>query len=280
MEVLVESDECMRRVTMTLIEMLRDRGYNMEHEKAIYERFSAHELPTSNYKLEGKALNHTTGRRIAYTMRTEAPSATYTKEDTIKHVKNTYMPFLKTNVNAESSPDRVHSVIVILDKPLQSSTYNNNHLGDDIEVFLKRDLLFNVTKHALVPEHRLLRKTEKSVTLKILHLKEEDLKGLHQNDPIVCYFGGKIGDIFYIQRFEVLNTGPVRSRPELRVVKYVAEKDETKPAAIIKARAHHMPKGIEYEKWRNMRMPRIRVFQPVPELDDWLIEEESVDFDE
>lgn len=269
MKVLADSNECMRLVALTVIEMLRDRGYDMDHENDTYERFSNLETPSDDYKFEGEALHRSNGRRVAYTTRSELPSAIYTKEDTIKGVEDTYLPFLSDLQKADASTKGVHSVLLILDKPLMSSTYHNNgYLGDTIEVFLKRDLLFNVTKHVLVPEHRLLTKLEKTVMLKMLQVAEEDLKGIHQNDPIVRYFGGRIGDIFYIQRFEPLNTGPVRSRPELRIVRYIAEKEETKPAALIRERAYYTRKGIIYEKYRNTRLPSIRNFRRVPELDD------------
>jgi DNA-directed RNA polymerase subunit H (RpoH/RPB5) len=72
----------------------------------------------------------------------------------------------------------------------------------NITIFLGDNLLFNVTKHFLVPKHTLLTDDEKTALLK--QTNEKNLLGrlpkIFETDPISKYFGAVPGQVFKIMR--------------------------------------------------------------------------------
>lgn len=260
--------ESVRRSTITLIEMLTDRGYDMSGLSDVYERFSRHELPSDDFNLRGSAVNPTTHKRIAYVAIFASEKSTYTQQAPVIDTEREFLPLLKPTERAEDHPDRVHSLLFILDKPLQRTTYND--FNRNTEAFKIDDLLYNVTKHALVPKHRILTSLEKTILLRITNIQEEDMHGMHVHDPVARYYGARLGDVFFIQRFETENTGIVRSRAELRIVRFVSEPKahETVPPPLVKQRNYHKTEGESIEKWKSSRARNLTKLRRVPELDN------------
>lgn len=77
--------------------------------------------------------------------------------------------------------------------------------GINVELFLIDDLQFNITKHSLVPKHILLNKKFKKELLKFYNITEIQLPLIHLSDPICQYYGAKRGDLFKIERETVSN---------------------------------------------------------------------------
>ncbi|KAH9411125.1 RNA polymerase Rpb5 [Ordospora pajunii] len=69
-----------------------------------------------------------------------------------------------------------------------------------IEVFLVEELVFNKTKHAWVPPHRILSREEREAVLKSLKLNPQDLPRIQKSDVIARYFGARQGDVMEIIR--------------------------------------------------------------------------------
>lgn len=73
--------------------------------------------------------------------------------------------------------------------------------SDKMQFFHISKLLFNVTKHKLVPRHQLLTNDEKNVLKIKLHLESlGQLPCIQKQDPICQYYGAQPGDVFKIYR--------------------------------------------------------------------------------
>ncbi|XBW38500.1 hypothetical protein QEN19_004090 [Hanseniaspora menglaensis] len=69
-----------------------------------------------------------------------------------------------------------------------------------IECFHETNLIVNITKHVLVPNHLKLNLEEKNELLKTYRLKESQLPRIQKSDPIALYLGLKRGDVVKIIR--------------------------------------------------------------------------------
>jgi DNA-directed RNA polymerase I, II, and III subunit RPABC1 len=69
-----------------------------------------------------------------------------------------------------------------------------------LEVFRRQELSFNVTKHKLVPPHRIVPTAERKQLLANLSCKASALPKIRETDPVVRYLGCPVGTILEIER--------------------------------------------------------------------------------
>lgn len=69
-----------------------------------------------------------------------------------------------------------------------------------VELFCSDELLYNVSRHVLVPKHTLLDSSQKADVLKKYKVHERNMPFISKTDPVCKYYGGKPGDLFHIMR--------------------------------------------------------------------------------
>lgn len=69
-----------------------------------------------------------------------------------------------------------------------------------VEVFCEEDLLVNITKHRLMPPHKVLEDSEKALFLKNSNITEEQLPIIKITDRVARYYGMQRGDLVRIKR--------------------------------------------------------------------------------
>lgn len=79
-------------------------------------------------------------------------------------------------------------------------------LRADAELFEARRLVFNVTRHALVPKHVVLDEAQKRDVLARFHAREADLQTISIWDPVAKYYGMREGQVVMVVRVSE-NTG-------------------------------------------------------------------------
>jgi DNA-directed RNA polymerase I, II, and III subunit RPABC1 len=94
------------------------------------------------------------------------------------------------------------SIIIIQEKitPFAKQSLTEMQPKYLIEVFKESELLVNITKHILVPEHRVLTVEEKQTLLARYKVKETQLPRIQFNDPVARYYGMSRGQVVRIVR--------------------------------------------------------------------------------
>ena len=90
-------------------------------------------------------------------------------------------------ISREKPPSNVYNVIT-------AEPYKN------VQIFRLSELLFNPTKHALVPKHTLLNNEEAKDICLFTKSDRKDFPKINKDDPIAKYYGMKPGDICRIER--------------------------------------------------------------------------------
>lgn len=101
--------------------------------------------------------------------------------------------------------DNVNRAIIILQTGLtpyaRQAVERVNDAGRfRMEVFLENEMLVNITKHQLVPQHTVLSPEDKKALLVRYKLKESQLPRIQKTDPIARYYGLVHGQVVKITR--------------------------------------------------------------------------------
>lgn len=214
------------KVKTTLTEMLRDRGYNITNDNW---------LLTENIKIRDFIHHY---ERISGTFK-EALSNTYEKDDDPTGRSSLRVVFpetpMKGGEKATIGKERIDrilkhmtenditKVIIVTETALTpgSAGQLTNFPAWTLEHFMYKELAYNLTKHFLVPKHRLMSLDEITSFLSKNDLDIENIPVMSFRDPIARYYGAKPGDLFEIERFDILGASMVPDSIAHRAVREI-----------------------------------------------------------
>jgi DNA-directed RNA polymerase I, II, and III subunit RPABC1 len=102
----------------------------------------------------------------------------------------------RNNVNDTYGED-TNIIYVVKSKP---NTFVYKEIKENDEIFLFNELVFNRTKHRLVPKHVMLNETEKKEVLTTYDCRDTQIPRMVTTDFLARYYGAKAGDMFKIYR--------------------------------------------------------------------------------
>lgn len=196
------------KVKKTQIEMMRDRGYNVNDELEIlgyqpsqfedhYNKIMATNKVASFQAALNKVYFSADGTPV-YVYYPDMPTGKQITSAQIAPLINLLEPI----ITGTEKTYRVRHVIIIAGATIHSDARNNlAKLKDiNIETFLYDQLYSNPTGFFMTPKHELLSPEEAKEYLKQKGFKPTDMPQLSFQDPIVRYYGAKPGRIFRITR--------------------------------------------------------------------------------
>jgi DNA-directed RNA polymerase I, II, and III subunit RPABC1 len=102
----------------------------------------------------------------------------------------------RNNVNDTYGED-TNIIYVVKSKP---NTFVYKEIKENDEIFLFNELVFNRTKHRLIPKHVMLNETEKKEVLTTYDCRDTQIPRMVTTDFLARYYGAKAGDMFKIYR--------------------------------------------------------------------------------
>jgi DNA-directed RNA polymerase I, II, and III subunit RPABC1 len=176
------------KVRETILEMISDRGYYVpESENITFEQFI---LKYNNKNIDIFINDEVKNKKIYVHFHNDIKN--FSKGD----LKN-----IMQKVISEFSDQDITLILLLrekensaVSKELTKEAYKN------VEVFLKKNMLFNITHHVLVPKHILLSKEEEKDLLEKYNTNKGKLPKISKVDPIAKYYGMKSDQICKIIR--------------------------------------------------------------------------------
>nr|AAM66962.1 putative DNA-directed RNA polymerase 23kD subunit [Arabidopsis thaliana] len=167
------------------LQILRDRGYEVSDEDI---NLSLHDF------------------RTVYGERPDVDrlriSALH-RSDSTKKVKIVFFGTSMVKVNAIRSvvadilsQETITGLILVLQNHVTNQALKAIELFSfKVEIFQITDLLVNITKHSLKPQHQVLNDEEKTTLLKKFSIEEKQLPRISKKDAIVRYYGLEKGQV-------------------------------------------------------------------------------------
>jgi len=175
------------KVRQTLLEMIEDRGYFVpDIEKITFEQFV---IKYDNKNIDIYIKNNDS--KIFY-IHFHNESKNFSKNDLKNIMQKIISTYGDENIN-----------LILLLKEKENSAISKELSKDmykNVEIFLKKNMIFNVTKHIYVPKHILLNKEEELELLEKYNTTKGKLPKLSKTDPIAKYYGMKNDQICKIIR--------------------------------------------------------------------------------
>jgi DNA-directed RNA polymerase I, II, and III subunit RPABC1 len=176
------------KVRQTLLEMIQDRGYDIsENQKITLEEFI---ILYNNKNLDIFINDEENNKKIYIHFHNE-----------VKNFSKSDLKSLTQKIIEQYEDQDINLILLLrekensaVSKELSKEAYKN------VEIFLKKNMIFNITHHVLVPKHTLLTKEEESELLEKYNTTRGKLPKLSKSDPIAKYYGMKSDQICKILR--------------------------------------------------------------------------------
>jgi len=122
------------------------------------------------------------------------------KRSTKKKFKNN-IEFIKRVANINDNDDIIY---VLLDSTVKKEARNElNEIESEypcLRIFSHNDLLINIARHSLVPEHKLYNKSKNKLFKKLMINNNNQLPYILHGDPIARYYNFRHSDIIEVLR--------------------------------------------------------------------------------
>jgi DNA-directed RNA polymerase I, II, and III subunit RPABC1 len=176
------------KVRKTVLEMLFDRGYIIpEIENITFEEFV---IKYNNKNIDIYINDEIKDKKICVYFHNE-----------IKNFSKNDLKTVMQNIISKYNDQNIILILVLkekensaVSKELNKETYKN------VEVFLRKNMIFNITKHVYVPKHIVLTNEEEQDVLDKYYITKNKLPKLLRSDPIAKYYGMKSDQICKIIR--------------------------------------------------------------------------------
>lgn len=174
------------KVRNTIIEMIEDRGIHVpEIEKIGIDEFII--------KYNNKLLD-------IYIEDNDIKIYVYFHNDVKNFSKNDLKNLMKKITN--DYEDNINVILLLREKENSAVTKElSKEIYKNVEVFLKKNMMFNITHHEYVPKHSILSKEEEKDLLEKYNLTtSKKLPKISKDDPVAKYYGMKTDQICKIIR--------------------------------------------------------------------------------
>lgn len=176
------------KVRETVLEMLSDRGYALPiTEKITFEEFI---LKYNNKTIDIFIHDEVKNKKVYVHFHNDPKS--FSKGDLKGIISNVISQYNDSNINVILIlRDKENSAV---SKEVTKEQYKN------VEIFLKKNMMFNITQHVFVPKHIVLTPEEEIEVLEKYNTTKGKFPKIAKNDPIAKYYGMKTDQICKIIR--------------------------------------------------------------------------------
>jgi len=184
----LEEKNTLFKVRKTSIEMLSDRGITIPPDEIItFEQFC---IKYDNNNMD--IYIDDTIKNIKYYVHFHNEIKNFSKAD----LKN-----IMSKVISKYEDENINLILILKEKENSAiSKELTKDIYDKVEVFLRKNMVFNITQHSFVPRHILLStEEEKKVVTKYFTTKSK-LPKISKNDPVAKYYGLKPDQVCKIIR--------------------------------------------------------------------------------
>lgn len=177
------------KVRKTVIEMLGDRNYIIpESEKISFDEFSI-KFKNKSMDIYIDNTNENLGKVYVYF---HNENKTISKLD----LKNLF------NKIVENYQDEEIKLIILLKEKGNGSILKeiNKEVYKNVEIFMNKNMIFNITHHEFVPKHSILTENETDELLDKYSTTLNKLPKIYKSDPVAKYYGMKSNQVCKIIR--------------------------------------------------------------------------------